>query len=83
MRAEKDSERSGRRETKRTRISSQNTTNKMRRFSIYLFLQDTLHVSDGFSVHHQELKPHIQRQVFVKPVLLPAASLARLAAGSR
>jgi len=28
----------------------------MRRFSIYLFLQDALHVSDGFSVHHQELK---------------------------
>jgi len=23
---------------------------------IYLFLQDVLHVSDGFSVHHQELK---------------------------
>jgi len=36
--------------------SSQSTTNKMRRFSIYLFLYYALHVSDGFSVHHQELK---------------------------
>jgi len=27
-------------------------------------------------------KLHIQRQVFVRPLLLPAASLARLAAGS-
>ena len=27
-------------------------------------------------------KLHIQRQVFVRPILLPAASLARLAAGS-
>ena len=26
-------------------------------------------------------KPHMQRQVFVRPILLPAASLARLAAG--
>jgi len=28
----------------------------MQIFSIYLFLLDALHVSDGFSVHHQELK---------------------------
>jgi len=28
----------------------------MRRSSIYLFLSDALHVSDGFSVHHQEFK---------------------------
>jgi len=27
-------------------------------------------------------KLHIQRQVFVRPILLPAASVARLAAGS-
>ena len=27
-------------------------------------------------------KLHMQRQVFVRPILLPAASLARLAAGS-
>jgi len=28
----------------------------MQRFTISLFLQDALRVSDGFSVHHQELK---------------------------
>jgi len=28
----------------------------MQRFTIYLFLWDALHVSEGFSVHHQELK---------------------------
>jgi hypothetical protein len=35
---------------------SQSTTNKMWCFSIYLFLQDALRVSDSFSIHHQELK---------------------------
>ena len=28
----------------------------VQRFTIYLFLYDALHVSDGFSVHHQEHK---------------------------
>ena len=37
-------------------IYSQSTTNKMQRFSVYLFLEDALHVSDGFPVHHLELK---------------------------
>ena len=35
----------------------------------------------GFSVHHQELKT-ASGTAFVRPLLLPAASLARLAAGS-
>ena len=48
----------------------------MQRFRIYLFLQD-----GGFSVHHQELNI-VHCQVFVRPILLPAASLGRLAAGS-
>jgi len=34
----------------------QSTTNKMKRFTIYLFLQDGLHVSDGFYIHNRELK---------------------------
>ena len=42
----------------------------MQRASIYLFLSDALQVSDGFSVHHQELKT------------ATAVRLARLAAGS-
>jgi len=36
--------------------SSQSITNEMQRFTISLFLRDALYVSDGFSVHHQELK---------------------------
>ena len=32
------------------------TANKMQRFSIYLFLQNSLHVSGGSSAHHQEHK---------------------------
>ena len=39
------------------------TANKMQRFLIYLFLQIALHVSGGFSAHHQEQKLYIQRQV--------------------
>jgi len=34
-----------------------------------LFLYDALHVSHGFSVHHQELKT-------VRLIMLPAANLA-------
>ena len=36
--------------------ASHSTTIKMQKFAIYLFLQDAVHVSDGFSVHHHELK---------------------------
>ena len=32
------------------------TTNKMRRYTIYLFLWNALHVSGGSSAHHQELR---------------------------
>jgi len=34
-----------------------------------LFRNDTLHVSDGLSVHHQEFK---QQQAFVTQILLSA-----------
>ena len=37
-------------------VYSQSTINKMRLFSVCLFLSDNLHVSDSFSFHHQELK---------------------------
>ena len=57
-------------------VYSQSTNNKMPHFTIYFFLKDALHVSGGFSILHQELETHIQRQVFVRPLPLPAASLA-------
>jgi hypothetical protein len=31
-------------------------TSKMQRYTMYLFLRNSLHVSGGSSVHHQELK---------------------------
>ena len=46
--------------------------------SNYLFLQNALHISDGLSVHHQELKTAYTATVYVKQLLLPAA----IAAGS-
>jgi hypothetical protein len=36
---------------------SYSKTNQMHQFSNYLFLHNTLHVSDGLSVHHQEFRP--------------------------
>ena len=38
----------------RVLLDLQSTTNKMQHFTIYFC--KTVHVSDGFSVHHQELK---------------------------
>jgi hypothetical protein len=34
---------------------SPSITNKMQRYTIYLFMWNTLHVSSGTSAHHQEL----------------------------
>jgi hypothetical protein len=42
----------------------------MQLYKIRLFLQNALHVSGGFSAHHQKLQ-YIQHLVFVKPLLLP------------
>ena len=58
-------------------LHSQSTTNKMLRFSIYFC--KTLYVfRTGFTSIIRSSKLHIQRQVLVWPLLLPAASLARL-----
>ena len=55
----------------------------MQRFTIYLLLQDALRVSDGVSVHHQELKTaHTASGLSERYCYLPLASLARLAVGS-
>jgi hypothetical protein len=49
-----------RRESARIQTYTQNilssVTNKMQRYTIYLFLWNALHVSGGSSAHHQELK---------------------------
>ena len=54
-------------------------SNKMQRYTVYLYLETALHVSGGTTTHHQERKQlYLQHLVFVRPLLLPAA----IAAGS-
>ena len=51
----------------------------MQRHTVYLFLETALHVSGGISTHHQEhTQLYLQRLVFVKPLLLPAAIVEEL-----
>jgi uncharacterized protein (DUF952 family) len=46
-------------------------SNKMQRYTVYLYLETALHVSGGNSTHHQE---RIQLLlVFITPLLLSAA----------
>jgi hypothetical protein len=54
-------------------------SNKIQRYTVYLYLETALHVSGGTSTHHQErINLYLQHLVFVTPLLLPAA----IAAGS-
>jgi hypothetical protein len=53
--------------------------NKMQRYTFYLYLETTLHVSRGTSTHHQErIQLHLQHLVFVTPLLLSAAIVEEL-----
>ena len=57
-----------------TRIS-----NKMQRYTVYLYLGTALHVSGGTSTHHQErIQLYLQHLVFVTPLLLSAAIVEEL-----
>jgi len=50
-------------------------SNKMQRYTVYLYLEIVLHVSGGTSIHHQEhIQLYLEHLVFVTPLLLPAAS---------
>jgi len=54
-------------------------SNKMQRYTVYLYLETALLVSGGTSTHYQERKQlYLQHLVFVTLLLLPAA----IAAGS-
>jgi len=53
--------------------------NKMRRYTVYLYLETVLHVSGGTSTHHQErIQLYLQHLVFVTPLLLSAAIVEEL-----
>jgi hypothetical protein len=45
----------------------------MQRYTVYLYLETTLHVSGGISTYHQErLHLYLQHLIFVTPLLLSA-----------
>ena len=49
-------------------------SNKMQRYTVYLYLETALHVSGGTFTHHQErIQLYLQHLVFVTPLLLSAA----------
>jgi hypothetical protein len=52
----------------------QHISNKMQRYTVYLYLETALHVSGGTYTHHQEcIQLYLQHLVFVTPLLLSAA----------
>jgi len=52
----------------------QYTSNKMQRYTVYLYLETALHVSGGTSTHHHEhIQLYLRHLVFVTPLLLPTA----------
>ena len=54
-------------------------SNKMQRYTVYLYLETAQHVSGGISTHHQErIQLYLQHLVFVTPLLLPAAVVEEL-----
>jgi hypothetical protein len=51
----------------------------MKRYTVYLYLETALYVSDGASTHHQErIQLYPQHPVFVTPLLLSAAIVEEL-----
>jgi hypothetical protein len=54
-------------------------SNKMQRYTVYLYLETALHVSGSTSSHHQELiQLYLEHLVFVTPLLLSAAIVEEL-----
>jgi hypothetical protein len=54
-------------------------SNKMQRYTVYLYLETALCVSGSTSTHHQEcIQLYLQHLVFVTPLLLPAAIVEEL-----
>jgi hypothetical protein len=49
------------------------TTNKMRSYTIFFIIVNALHVSDGFSAHHQELN-NCTHSIWYLPGLLAATA---------
>ena len=53
--------------------------NKMQLYTVYLYLENALHVSGGTSTHHQErIQLYVQHLGFATPLLLSAAIVEEL-----
>jgi hypothetical protein len=51
----------------------------MQSYTVYLYLENALHVLGGTTTHNQERKQlYLQHLVFVTPLLLPAAIVEEL-----
>jgi hypothetical protein len=54
-------------------------SNKMQRYTVYLYLETALHVSGGTSTHHHErIQLYRQHLIFITPLLLSAAIVEEL-----
>ena len=54
-------------------------SNKMKRYTVYLYLETAVHVSGCTSTHHQErIQLYLQHVVFFTPLLLSAAIVEEL-----
>jgi hypothetical protein len=54
-------------------------SNKMQRYTVYLYLETALHVSGGTFTHHQKrIQLYLQHQEFVTPLPLSAAIVEKL-----
>ena len=54
-------------------------SNKMQLYTVYSYLETSLHVSGGTSTHHQErIQLYLQHPVFVTPLLLSATIVEEL-----
>jgi hypothetical protein len=54
-------------------------SNKIQPYTVYLYLETSLHDPGGTSTHHQEhIQLYLQNLVFVTPLLLSAAVVEEL-----
>jgi hypothetical protein len=54
-------------------------SNKMQRYTVYLYLETALHVSGGTCTHNQErIQLYLQHLIFVTPLLLSDAIVEEL-----
>ena len=54
-------------------------SNKMQRYTVYLYRENAVHILGGTSTHHQErIQLYLQHLLFVTPLLLPSATVEEL-----